>query len=98
MEIEDGMIENLAKVSRNGQLALPPKIRRALQVRIGDYVQMQVVGKSLVLTPKKVIDKDQSYYWSKEWQAVEREADADIASGRVCRSETVDDLIKELNS
>jgi len=91
-------MDNIAKLSRNGQLALPPKVRRALRMRAGDYVQIKVIGQSLVVTPKKVIDKDQAYYWSEEWQAVEREADADIAAGRMKKLETVDDLIKELNS
>ncbi len=41
---------------------------------------------------------DQAYYWSEEWQAAERAADADIAAGRIKKFDTVDELIKELNS
>jgi len=38
-----------------------------------------------------MIDKDQTYYWSEEWQTIEREADSDIAMGRVTKFETVED-------
>lgn len=91
-------MEDLIKVTQNGQLALPTAIRRALHLRVGEYVQMKLVGRSLIVTPKKVVDKDQAYYWSAEWQAAEREADADIAAGRVKTFDTVDGLIAELNA
>ncbi|MBI5034943.1 MAG: AbrB/MazE/SpoVT family DNA-binding domain-containing protein [Chloroflexi bacterium] len=91
-------MENIAKLSRNGQLTLPPAIRRALKLRAGEFVEMKLVGHSLVVTPKKIIDKDQAYYWSAEWQAAEREADIDILAGRVKKFDTVDELVKELHS
>jgi bifunctional DNA-binding transcriptional regulator/antitoxin component of YhaV-PrlF toxin-antitoxin module len=97
MVAEDKM-ENLIKVARNGQLTLPPALRRALGLRSGEYIRAKVVGHSLVLTPKKIIDKDQAYFWSEEWQAAEREAEADIAAGRVRQFDNVEDLIRELNS
>lgn len=91
-------MEDLAKVSRNGQLHLSVAIRRALRLRAGEYVEMKLVGRSLIVTPKKVIDKDQAYYWSAEWQAAERAADTDIAAGRVKKFRNAADLIKELNA
>jgi len=91
-------MENFIKLSRNGQLTLPPAVRRALGLRAGELVEMKLVGHSLVVTPKKIIDKDQAYYWSAEWQAAERAADADIAAGNVKTFDTVGELMKELNS
>jgi hypothetical protein len=41
-------------------------------------------------------DSDQAYFWTKEWQAGEHEADADIAAGRVETFDTMDDLIADL--
>ena len=70
----------------------------ALHLRAGQYVQMKIIGRSLVVTPQKVLDADQAYYWSAEWQAAEYEADADIAAGRVKSFATVEELIQELES
>jgi hypothetical protein len=34
---------------------------------------------------RREIDPDQAWYWTHAWQAGEREADADLAAGRVRR-------------
>jgi hypothetical protein len=38
----------------------------------------------------------QAWFWSREWQAKEREADEDYAAGRFDRFENDDDFIAEL--
>ena len=40
---------------------------------------------------------DQAYFWTKEWQEAEAEADEDIKSGRVTRYSTVEELIADLH-
>ncbi|MEK7850302.1 MAG: hypothetical protein AAB275_00330 [Deltaproteobacteria bacterium] len=42
------------------------------------------------------MDKSQVYFWTKEWQAAEREADEDISAGRVKSFDSVEELIKDL--
>ncbi|MBF0497498.1 MAG: CopG family transcriptional regulator [Deltaproteobacteria bacterium] len=46
----------------------------------------------------KDVPEDQKWFWTKEWQEKEKEADRDIAAGRYKELDNVDDLIKELNS
>ena len=44
-------------------------------------------------------DKDQAYYWTEAWQQGEREADQDIAAGRVSGPfDNAEDLIDSLNT
>ncbi len=87
----------LLTVRKNAQITLPASIRRKAHVEEGDLLEAEVRGDQIVLTPKKVVDKSQAWYWTKEWQDAEREADADIAAGRVREFDNVEDLIKELN-
>jgi AbrB family looped-hinge helix DNA binding protein len=87
----------LTKITRNGQITLPAPARRALRVQEGDYVEVRVTEDSIVLTPKKLVDQSQAYFWSAEWQAAEREASDDIAAGRVHQAQDVDDLIAKLD-
>ena len=87
----------LTKVTRNGQVTLPAPTRRALHVEEGDYIEVRVTEDSIVLTPKKLVDKSQAYFWSPSWQAAEREASQDIAAGRVHAAKNVDDLIAKLD-
>lgn len=44
-----------------------------------------------------VLDDNQSWYWTPQWQAAEKEADEDIATGRVYHYDNVDDLMRSLH-
>lgn len=43
------------------------------------------------------IDPKQAWFWTQEWQEREREADADLAAGRVTRFESDEDFLAELD-
>ncbi len=43
------------------------------------------------------IDADQAWFWTREWQAKEREADADLAAGRSTTYESDDDFLVALD-
>lgn len=51
-----------------------------------------------VLKRPKQVPKDQEWFWSEKWLKGEREANEDIAAGRVKRFEKVDGLLKDLHS
>jgi len=87
----------LTKVTRNGQITLPASCRRATHIEEGDYVEVRVSEDSIILTPKKLIDKSQAYFWSSSWQSAEREASSDIAAGRVHAAEDADHLMAQLD-
>lgn len=89
---------SLTKVTRHGQITLPAAVRRAVNINEGDYVEVRVEGDIIILTPKRLIDKSQAYFWTAEWQAAEREASADIAAGRVHEFEDVEELIASLEA
>lgn len=46
----------------------------------------------------KHVPKDQEWFWTKEWQRGEREANADLAAGRYKTFDSVEDLIADLHS
>jgi hypothetical protein len=43
------------------------------------------------------IHPEQAWFWTQEWQAREREADEDLAAGRVTRFESDDEFLAELD-
>lgn len=43
------------------------------------------------------IDSEQAWFWTREWQQREREADEDLAAGRVTRFESDDDFLVALD-
>ena len=43
------------------------------------------------------IDPEQAWFWTREWQKREREADEDLAAGRVTRFEGDEDFLAALD-
>lgn len=66
-----------------GQLTLPEEIRAAARLEDGDLFDAEITEDGILLRPRKVIDATQAWFWTPEWQAGEREADADRTAGRV---------------
>ncbi len=95
--MEESLV-TLTKVTRHGQITLPAAIRRAVDVEEGDYIEVRVENDEIILTPKKLIDKSQTYFWNAEWQAAEEKASADIAAGRVREFSDMEELIVNLES
>lgn len=76
-------MEPTLKIGPKHQVTIPAEIFKELQLEIGDFLAAKVKESEIVLRPKKLISKDQEWFWSKEWQKKEREADKDIKAGRL---------------
>ncbi len=85
-----------SKLTRHGQITIPASVRKELGVEEGDLVEIEVVDEKAVLIPKRLVDKNQAYFWTKKWQDVEKESDEDIRAGRVKVFDSVEELIKDL--
>ena len=79
-----------------GQLTLPEEIRSAARLEEGDLLDAELTPDGILLRPQKLIDATQSWFWSPEWQAGEREAEADLAAGRIETFDSSDRLLSEL--
>lgn len=86
----------IAQIRQNYQITLPAELRKRFGLRIGDLLEIAVKGYRLIVTPKRAVDLDQAWFWSKEWQEAEREVDADFKAGRVKKAKGVEELIREL--
>ncbi len=84
--------KTLVEVTDRGTITLPKPYRDASL-----YEVRPREGGGLELIPQHTVDASQAWFWSDRWQAMEREADADIAAGRVKRFESADDFLSELD-
>ena len=91
-------LEESVRLGAKHQVTIPHRISRALQLRKGDHMIMRLVGRRVEMIPARLVPRDQLWFWTPEWQKKEREADADIAAGRLKEFESVDDLMKDLRS
>lgn len=85
------------RLRKRGQLTLPEEIRSKFRLEEGDSFDVKVRGREIVLIPYKRVPLDQAWFWTREWQAKEQEADEDLAAGRYKDYDTVDDLLEDLH-
>lgn len=76
-------MSELIQVRKKAQVTLPQSVRQALNIEEGDFLDAVVKDGEIVLRVKKLVDKDQAWFWTRRWQEGEREADEDIRAGRV---------------
>lgn len=92
-------IEPTVRIGPKHQVTIPAEVFKKLQLEIGDFLTAKVKNSEIILQPKKLIPKEQAWFWTKEWQKKEREADEDISKGRVYGPFTnAKDLIRSLRS
>lgn len=84
-------------VQSRGTIALPADLRRRMHLdEPGAQVRtIEHDDGSIELVP---IPADQRWFWTERWQAMEREADEDIAAGRVSRAMDVDEFLEYLEN
>ncbi len=73
----------LVKVKRHHQITIPSDLRKKLKIDVGDYVEVETHEGEIIMRPVKMVHPDQEYFYTKEWQEGEAQADKDIAKGDV---------------
>ena len=88
------------RISSKRQIAIPKHVMTALNLNPGDEIDIRIEDGTARLLPIKTIKvpRDQAWFWTKEWQEKERQADEDIAAGNFRDFESLDALMKELHS
>lgn len=89
----------ITRIGPKHQITIPQEVFDQLGLQPGDFLEVQVQGEVLRLIPQKLIPRDQVWFWSKEWQEREQEADEAVARGELSGPfESVDDLIQHLRN
>ncbi len=87
---------SLARVLRNYQITLPKPFRDKLRVKEGDLVKIEETKGGLFMTPVETIDRDQTWFWTPQWQKGEKKVDQELKKGKVKTFKNAEELIKEL--
>jgi len=76
-------MSELIQVRKKAQVTLPSSVRQSLNINEGDFLDVRVRDGEIVIRVKKLVDKEQAWFWTRRWQEGEREAEEDIQAGRV---------------
>lgn len=69
-------------IGNKHQVTLPKEIVRRSHLAPGDPLEVVYEDDRIILRPQIHVPREQAYFWTKEWQAAEREAEEDITKGR----------------
>ena len=90
-------MSSLTLIRKHYQITLPEEIRKSFHYKVGDFIEFVMRGSEVILKPKALIDKDQMWFWTREWQEGEKTAQEDIQKGRVKKFSKVEDLLEDLD-
>jgi AbrB family looped-hinge helix DNA binding protein len=86
----------ITALREKSQITLPKEVVDELKIKKGDNLEIIVQDGKIIITPVLVIDKDQAWFWTKEWQDGEREADEDIKMERVSEPMDLENFLEHL--
>ena len=86
------------RITRNGQVTIPKAIRDRLKLREGMTVFFEADDGAVRIVPAVMVPKDQRWFWTREWQAKEREADEELQHEKGRTFKSVKELIKDLRA
>lgn len=92
-------VHEFVAVQKRGVITLPPVVRERLSLNTPG-AQLEIVETDdgrFEIRGAIPVRADQAWFWTERWQRMERDADADLAAGNVTRSDSVDELIDELD-
>ncbi len=86
------------RLRKKGQITVPAQVREILKVSEGDDIIFHINEQGQVLVERvQIVPPDQAWFWTKRWQQMEREVQADIDAGRTARFDNVDDMLTWLD-
>lgn len=83
-----------------GVLTLPARLRRRHHLD-EPGAQVEILEREdgvIELRPQVTVPAEQAWFWSERWQGMEREAEEDIAAGRVKRFDSIEEMFAELDA
>ena len=86
------------QVQSRGVFSLPVELRRRMNIDTPG-AQLEITEREdgvIELKPVVAVPANQAWFWTEEWQAGEREVDANYAAGNFTRHETAEDFISAL--
>ena len=86
----------IVDLKQKSQVTIPKDLIKKLDLKIGDKLEVEVVDGKLVITPVVVIQKDQQWYYSPEWQKKEKEVDIQLKEGKIFSTDTKEELFEQL--
>ena len=91
------VLQETVRFKKKSQVTIPKTIADELGLKEDDLLEARLEDGKIVLVPTLTIPKDQAWFWSKEWQAEEKEVDKQIIEGDVTEPMHRDEALSVLD-
>jgi antitoxin MazE len=71
------------KVREKYQVTIPEEVRGKIPLKVGERVEVTARGSEIVIRPIVEIPRDQSWFWSKQWQDQVSRSIKDLEKGKM---------------
>src|SRR5699024_11418362 len=71
-EKDENMKPEHVRFKKKSQVTVPHDIVEALNLKVGDDLQVRLENGKIVLVPMVSVPKDQAWFWTEQWQQEER--------------------------
>lgn len=88
----------ITQLRKKAQITIPQELIKKLNLKAGDNIEINVEDNKLILKPVVVVPKEQAWFWSKEWQQAEKQAEKDIMNGKVKKFNSAQELFDDLDN
>jgi AbrB family looped-hinge helix DNA binding protein len=85
----------LTKLRNRSQVTLPKEVVKALNLKIGDDLKLEVKSGRVVITPVAVIPKDELWAWEPKIREAINEGRKEARTGRLKAYESLDEMFAE---
>jgi antitoxin MazE len=94
------MIEIITQIREKSQITIPKDLIKKLNLKIGDNIDIDIdiENDRIIIKPVVIIPKAQAWFWSKEWQQGENEAENNIENGQVKSFNSTKELFEDLDN
>ena len=92
------MIKIITHIREKSQITIPKDLIKKLNLKIGDSIDIDIENDRIIIKPVVIIPKAQAWFWSKEWQQGESQAEKDIENGQVERFNSTQELFEDLDN
>jgi len=86
------------QIRPRNQITIPEKVLKALGLKPGDDLLVEIKDGRLTLIPAVSIPRDEAYLFTPEWQKTLRQAEKELAEGDYKVSDNMEDILKDLDS
>jgi len=92
------MVEIITQIREKSQITIPKDLIKKLNLKTGDNIDIDIENGMIIIKPVVIIPKAQAWFWSKEWQQGESQAEKDIENGQVKRFNSTQELFEDLDN